>query len=350
MLKIDLDDEGSTSKLDASSMLGALDQFPDSLHQRNYEIEGLNIGQSRISNLVLMGMGGSASSGDVVSNWLRNDLEIPVSVQREPDLHGSVNSKTLFVGVSYSGETVETLKAVRAARERRAKIVGIGTGGELKILCAKFRSPFVRVNPSIAPRAALSQLVVATSMVLEEAGLVGRVSAELDRAWRELRPVMQSSRIKTQLTKNPAKKLAKSLFGHFIVLYSMQRMSSVARRFKNQLAENSKEVAKYDLLPESCHNEIEAWAGRRRDSKPLIIRDSEESRFDRSIIEAFRSTIAGASRTQPVEVKVPCNGVLSRLLCPILLLDYASVYLALLKGIDPTPTKLIEKYKRAVTL
>lgn len=347
-MRIDLDDERVASKLDSSSMLGALEHFPDSLSQRNHEIDEFNFGQSRVTNLVLMGMGGSASSGDVVSDWLRNDLEIPVYVQREPELPGYVNSKTLFIGISYSGETVETLAAVKAAKARGAKLVGIGTGGKLETLCANFRSPFVRVKPSIAPRAALSQLVVAISLMLEQSGLVDGASIELGRAWRELRLVMQSSRIETRQAKNPAKKLALSLFGHFIVLYSMQRMSSVARRFKNQLAENSKEIAKYDLLPESCHNEIEAWTGPPRDTMPVIIRDSRESPFDRSIIEAFRSTVARASRTRPIDIRLSCNGILSRLLCPILLLDYASVYLALLKGIDPTPTKLIESYKRAM--
>jgi hypothetical protein len=40
---------------------------------------------------------------------------------------------------------------------------------------------------------------------------------------------------------------------------------------------------------------------------------------------------------------------LSRLVSPILLLDYVSVYLAILSGVDPTPTSLINAYKKRMS-
>jgi len=161
----------------------------------------------------------------------------------------------------------------------------------------------------------------------------------------ELTGLRRQFRVQTPLKRNPAKRLAINFLDHFIVLYSLQRMSSVARRFKNQLAENSKELAKYDILPEACHNGIEAWRGSTRSMLPVIIRDGDESAFERSIVEAFTSTISSVAKARPVDVRLPGRGRLTRLLSPIFFLDYVSAYLAILKKIDPTPTELIEEYK-----
>src|SRR6266540_834034 len=139
-MKIDLDDLGMVAKLDPSNMLRAVERFPEPFTQRLEKIGvELKDSKSNVQSLVLMGMGGSASAGDVVLDWLRDELEIPALVHREPGLPGFVNSNTLLVAISYSGETWETLAAFREARSRRARLVGIGTGGELEALCAKFR-------------------------------------------------------------------------------------------------------------------------------------------------------------------------------------------------------------------
>ena len=125
-------------------------------------------------------------------------------------------------------------------------------------------------------------------------------------------------------------------------------MSSVARRFKNQLNENSKVPAKHDLLPESGHNEVEGW----RDVKnliPVFIRDTIESQTEARIIEGFKRTITKASGTRALDVRVRTRSKLGRLLGPILFLDYVSIYLAFLRGIDPTPTPLIKEFRNNIS-
>jgi len=345
-MKIDLDNLDLVAKIDRSDMIGAVNHFPDAFERRTDEMVGeLRGGRSGIRSLVLMGMGGSASAGDVVLDWLRDELKIPALVHREPGLPGFVNHGTLFVGISYSGNTSETLNAFRAANSRRAHVIGVGTGGKLSDLCSQLRAPFLEVEPALAPRAALGQLIVAAASVLENLGLVRSAVREMSEVSGELTGLRRQFRVQTPLKRNPAKRLAFNLLDHFIVLYSLQRMSSVARRFKNQLAENSKELAKYDILPEACHNGIEAWRGSTRSMLPVIIRDRDESAFEHSMVEAFKSTISSVAKARPMDVRLPGRGRLTRLLSPIFFLDYVSVYLAILKKIDPTPTELIEEYK-----
>src|SRR3989441_4523713 len=259
-MPVDLDDVNQLSKIDRSNMLGAVHRFPDIfLGLRNEPQVSLKEARSPFKSLVLMGMGGSASAADVVLDWLRAALPIPAFVHREPGLPSFVDSRTLFIALSYSGETSETLAAFREAKKRGSSLVGIGHGGSLASFCSNFKAPYIQVEASLAPRAALGQLIVAAAVALEKADLIRSTSREMSKAARELVRIRRRCRVETPLEDNPAKGLALRLLGHFPVLYALQRMSSVARRFKNQLAENSKLLAKYDLLPEGGHNEVEAW-------------------------------------------------------------------------------------------
>lgn len=348
-MSVNLDNMKLISKIDRSDMLRAVDGFPDIfLRARDTWDFSPRKGSSSFRSLVLMGMGGSASAADVVLDWLKPSLPVPTIVHREPELPAFVNSRTLFIALSYSGETSETLAGFLAAKNRGSSLIGIGHGGSLASLCHRAKVPFIQVDASLAPRAALGQLIAATAMVLENLSLVGSTRREMSEVGRDLVRLRRRYRIEASLENNPAKSLAKKLLGHLPVLYSLQRTSSVARRFKNQLAENSKILAKYDLLPEAAHNEVEAWHDI-DNMLPVIIRDTMETAFERSIVSAFRATISSASRSHPLEIRVSSRGRLSRLLSPIFLLDYVSVYLALLRRIDPTPTDLINQYKKKMT-
>jgi glucose/mannose-6-phosphate isomerase len=344
-MKVDLDDADLTSRIDSHDMLGAVDRSPNPLLNPEAMLDQFTIPKSSITNLCIMGMGGSGSAGDVILDWLRPKLPVPAFVHREPELPASVNSKTLFVAISYSGNTSETLAAFQAARRRGAILVGVGTGGKLRDSCDSFKAGFVEVESSVAPRAALTQLVVGASSVLVAAGLVKSLYREMTETGRDLVHRNGKWRVQTSSKYNPAKRLASRIAGRFLVVYSLQRMSSVARRFKNQLAENCKEEARFDLLPEACHNEVEAWHDRGRTSLPFFIRDRLETGFEHSIVEAFRSTIMWGRKTKPVELSMSGRRGLSQLLSPILFLDYVSVYRAIQKGVDPTPTTFIESYK-----
>src|SRR2546428_5828822 len=344
-MPVDLDDLKLVARIDRSNMIGEIDRFPDVFLRARDQLEvSLKKPRSSIQNLVMMGMGGSASAADVVLDWLKAALQVPAMVIREPGLPAFVNARTLFIAMSYSGETSETLAAFQEARNRGSSLIGIGHGGSLALFCNRFKAPFLQVEASLAPRAALGQLIVAAAIALERTNLVRSTTRERSMVAQELVRIRRRCRVETPLANNPAKSLAEKLVGHLLVIYSLQRMSSVARRFKNQLAENSKLLAKYDLLPEAGHNEVEGWH-ESDNMLPVIIRDTEETAFERSVVRAFRATI-GSSGSHPLDVRVAGRGRLSRLLSPIFLLDYVSLYLAMLRRIDSIPTDLINEYKK----
>src|SRR5207249_11771237 len=272
-----LDDQKTFSLHDSKNMLGAVEGFPEFMNsQLLVPPSTTRRGRERSvsGNIVFMGMGGSASAGDLVLDWLSNKIPVPAIVHRDPALRRFVGSNTLFVALSYSGETRETLAAFREARKRGANLVAIGTGGKLEELCKELGVSFLEVQPAPAPRAALGQMVVAIAIALHEERVIQDPKNEITLAIRELGRLRNRLKRQVPLSQNPAKRLAESLKGHLPVIFSLRRMASVARRFKNQLAENSKTFAKYSLLPEAGHNEVEAWSSQRLPLSPIFIRDN----------------------------------------------------------------------------
>ena len=343
-----LDNQKAMSLHDRKKMLGAVESFPEFMSSQ-LVVPFLSRGRRQRSvsrNIVFMGMGGSASSGDLVLDWLGNKILVPAIVHRDPALPRFVGSNTLFVALSYSGETRETLAAFREARKRGANLVAIGTGGKLQELCKELGVSFLEVQPAPAPRAALGQMVVAIAIALHEERVIQDPKNEITLAIRELGRLRNRLKRQVPLSQNPAKRLAESLKGHLPVIFSLRRMASVARRFKNQLAENSKTFAKYSLLPEAGHNEVEAWSSQRLPLSPIFIRDNSESEFERMMLESFRSTITKASQVAPTQVRLKARTRLGELLMPVLYLDFVSVYLAFLKGVDPTDTPWIRFYRK----
>lgn len=343
-----LDSEKVISIHDTKDMLGAVEKFPEfmgSQLQVEFPIGRKSMG-SVFRNIVFTGMGGSASAGDLVLDWLGNKIPIPAIVNRDPVLPRFVRSNTLFFALSYSGETRETLAAFREARKRGSKLVAIGTGGKLQELSEELNAPFLTVQPAPAPRAALGQMVVATAIALRGCDIIQDPENEIELATRELGRLRNRIQRQVPFSQNPAKLLAASLKGRLPVIFAFRRMASVARRFKNQLAENSKMFAKYSLLPEAGHNEVEAWSNQRFPLAPIFIRDNSESEFERIMLKSFRSTITKASRVTTAQVRLKSSTRLGGLLLPVLYLDFVSVYLAFLRGLDPTDTPWIRLYRK----
>lgn len=343
-----LDNQKAISLRDPKKMLGAVEGFPEFMNSQLQVSPPTRRNSSRsvFRNVVFMGMGGSASAGDLVLDWLSNKIPLPAIVHRDPSLPRFVGSNTLFVALSYSGETRETLAAFREAKRRDSNLVAIGTGGKLQKLSQELGVPFLAVQPAPAPRAALGQMVVASAIALHDNGIIRDPRAEIGLATRELGRLRNRIQRQVPFSRNAAKRSAALLKDRLPVIFAFRRMAVVARRFKNQLAENSKMFAKYSLLPEAGHNEIEAWFNQRLPLAPIFIRDYSESKFERMTLDSFRSTITKASRLKPAQVRLKAGTSLGGLLLPVLYLDFVSVYLAFLRGIDPTDTPWIRLYRK----
>jgi glucose/mannose-6-phosphate isomerase len=309
----------------------------------------LKKGLNKISSLVFLGMGGSAVGGSLLKDWAYERLRVPIEVCRDSIVPGFLGRETLTIAISYSGNTYETLKAFREAVNRGSPMLTVSSEGKLAEESRRHRLVHIKIPGGLQPRAALPYLMIPVGAALERLKVFEGFRGEVEGAVELLERTKKSLNPQTPIDKNPAKKLAITLYGSLPVIYGFREYASVAYRFKTQLNENSKAFCKYDIFPELNHNEIVGWEKLQSFLSGkvhlVILRDGREPDEVKAIIEDSREIISQAG-LQITEVYAEGEGRLSRMLYLIYLGDYVSFYLAILNRIDPTPVVSITTLKR----
>lgn len=156
-------------------------------------------------------MGGSAIGGDCLRSVLAGELRVPMQVSREYHLPAYVSEKTLVIASSYSGNTEETISALREAEDRKAKILCISTGGKLADIATEKGYPLITIPGGISPRAALGYSFFPILVAFSRLGLIS-VKKE---AVAETIDVLEKMRLELSLATpgNPAQVLAQNLHG-----------------------------------------------------------------------------------------------------------------------------------------
>lgn len=336
-------DASAIARVDRSGMLAYVRSLPDQL-RRGYRAGGtVDLGSAR--RVAFAGVGGSAIAADVYCGFARDRSDVPLEVVRGYEPPAYLGEDDAFVAVSYSGETEETLSAAQIALRKGCRVATISSGGRLRALAEAHNLPRVEVPPNLPPRAAFGHLFGAVAG-LARGWTFRDVRDELEPAAAHLERLRTRYDAEVGATRNPAKSIAGWVRGRTAVVYGGPAYAPVAARWKAQLNENAKVHAFAGALPEADHNEVVAWAGdaAARRFAPILLRDREELPELRRQIDATRGLLRRRARVR--EVEDDGETLLARLLGTVLLGDYASVYLAVLLGRDPTPTTAIAALKR----
>jgi len=353
MRKSILDDRVATANIDRENMLAILEETPETYEQAYVAASSASALPQALSappqHLALVGMGGSAIAADILKDWLSRS-QTSIEVIRGSQLPGSIGPGTCVLVTSYSGQTAEALKALREARERNAKISCITSGGELLRICREDGIPHVQVRAGMQPREALPHLLSASLALLERWSVSdhGTVQAELRTVKEQLEELGQKIGFDRPQNRNPAKQLALQLHRTIPFIYTSSHLAAAGRRFKNQLNENSKMLAKFEALPEMLHNEVQGWHMLKdgfADSVSFVFvrgcADEEEAEQFRRLRRTIRQ--CGGKKVYEISLKSPT--ALSAVLATIHYCDYVSFYLAILRDIDPTPIRTIQSLK-----
>ena len=351
-----LDETDRIAQLDPNGMFGILSGWPEQWQNaaglaKKVQMPGA-VRTGRFQHVVISGMGGSAIGGDLLNDYLSDSLTVPLTVSRSYTCPPHVGRNTLFVAVSYSGNTEETLSALSGALQREAEVVAVTTGGAAEEECQRAGRPVIRVPKGLPPRQALGYLFLSVLGILEGVGLAGKQKGAMDETGGLLSDWVREYGPEAPLSENRAKDLAVSLHGKVPVIYGVQgRTGAVASRWRGQFHENSKNWATFNVLPELDHNEITGWASLSEVTRKLVylifLEDSEDGERMARRREITRKLIgphvSGWSR-----VASHGKGRLARLFSLIVLGDFVSCYLALLNDVDPLPVPVIEDLKKAL--
>ena len=349
---IDLDDVGALAAADPSGMLRAVLGMPEDC-ARGYRA-GRGTGEvptgEGLTAVAVCGMGGSGVVGDVVQALYRGRLGVPVVVVKGPELPEFCGKDTLVACSSYSGNTAEVLACFEEAVRRGCRTVAVTSGGELARRAADGDVPLVALPEGfLMPRAALGALVFATLGLLERVGLVPEEAAEVEATVGTLTSLASAIGPERPLASNRAKALASRMVDRFPVIWGADGIGAVAAtRWRTQLAENAKVPAFASSLPELNHNEVVGWSEGMGERFFLVsLRHAGEHP---DVTQRFRVTVdvVATSGLEYDEVWAEGESPLVRLMWLAMLGDAASVYLAYLRGVDPTPIEAIARIKAAL--
>jgi len=326
-------------------------------------------GQDRPRAVVVLGMGGSGIAGDVLAAVAGPTCPVPVLTHRAHQLPIWVGAADLVVAVSCSGQTEETLSGLEEAVRRGCRLLVVGAAGSpLEALAGRGRALFVPVAQTRQPRAsvwALSTPLLIAGDALEllhaPAGVVEQAALLLEQLAVRCRPDADS-------VLNPAKSLALTLAGQVPAVWGTSHLAGVAAyRLACQLNENAGTPSAYGVLPEAGHNQIVTFDGpfargvrseqdlfRDREDEEqssrlalVLLRDSEEHLRVALRADVVRD-LARERGVELAELRAEGTSGFERLASLIAVGDFASTYLALAQGTDPTPVEAIAELKERI--
>ncbi len=349
---IDLNDLDELARIDSEDVLGAVERFADQCEeawQIGVDASGLPSAEG-VDSVVVLGMGGSGVSGDVVQSVVEPRLPIPFRVIKSyGPLPEWVGRNTLVFAVSYSGSTEETVAAMEEAHAKAARIVAVSSGGPIGELAEQHGITHVRIPTGLQPRASLGYLTLPIFAVLEKMGILVGIGDDVSEAIDVLEALGERCHRDQPTHRNPAKELAHALLHKVAIVYGAYGLTATAAmRFKCDLNEYGKVPAFWNYLPELDHNEIVGWSGLTDLSKQnfLIVhlRDVEEHP---RIVHRFEITkhLIEASSAGVYEVTAEGNSPLARILSLVMVTQLAAIYVGLQYGVDPGPVEVIQKLK-----
>ncbi|MDD4172197.1 MAG: bifunctional phosphoglucose/phosphomannose isomerase [Syntrophomonas sp.] len=302
--------------------------------------------QREYRNIVVTGLGGSAIGGDILRTYALSQARIPVLVNRDYDLPGFVDSNSLVLVVSYSGNTEETLSAYRQAGQKGAAVIAVTSGGKLADMADNDGAAVVQVPGGLSPRAATGYLFAPLALILAEIGIMPGAANDLEETIRILRDVRQA--IHPGVDDNQARMMARELKGNLPLIWGTTAHSEVAAlRWKTQINENAKCPVFYNVFPELNHNEIVGFEEPKHILDHLVViilRDSGDHERVQKRIEISKGIIADKVK-KVIEVETRGESFLAKFYSLAYIGDYTSFYLALEYGINPTPVDTIDYLK-----
>ncbi|MDP9862771.1 MULTISPECIES: bifunctional phosphoglucose/phosphomannose isomerase [Streptosporangium] len=360
-----LDDQTLLTEGDPSGMLRAVAASAAQVRTAHRTAREADLSPLRADgrprSIVVAGMGGSGIAGDVLNAVCGHGAPLPIMTVRSYRLPGWVGATDLVIAVSCSGRTEETLAVAAEAVRRGCRLLVLGApDSPLQAIARQAGAPFVPVSTGGQPRAAVWALSIPLIVAAAELGLLQVDEEVFEGTAKRLEDIAHRCRPASESFINPGKTLAMELAETVPMIWGSSPLAAVAAyRWACQLNENGKYPAVWGEIPEVNHNQVVAFDG------PLATRDifaDDGGRSLRLFVLRDVEEHPQVARRREVSVRmaedrgVPVTQLaaeglhpLERLAALIELGDYASTYLALGYGIDPTPVSAITELKARIS-
>ncbi len=315
------------------------DKWPE-IAEESYNTPLEQVKFQNIDHIVFAGMGGSGAIGSIFSSIL-SKTNIHVSIVKGYVLPKTVDSETLVVTTSVSGNTDETLTILNSASKQDCKIIALSSGGKMEEFCIKKKIEYRKISRIHSPRSSFTSFLYSMLKILNP--VIPIATNEISESITEMKNLSKNINSENLTDNNLALQLANWIDGIPLIYYP-SGLQAAAIRFKNSLQENAKLHAITEDVVESSHNGVVSWE-QQNNVIPIMIEGADDYIKTKERWRVLKKFF----NQKNIEYKEVFSGegsILTKLMKLTYLLDYTSIYKAVTSEIDPTPVKAIEFIKK----
>lgn len=310
-------------------------------------LEAIEIGENStinrhnkvINKVYVAGLGGSGIGANFVQEFIREECPLPYTVGKGYSIPKYVDENTLAICSSYSGNTEETINAYKQMLETGAKIVIVSSGGKL-ISEAKDRGfDFIQVPDNWpSPRACLGYSIVQQLYILNKLGFIGNDFKG------HLKSAVDLIKFDIEDIQAAAKQVAEKIYDKIPVIYTTDRMESVAVRLRQQINENAKMLCWHHVIPEMNHNELVGWTEPHPNMAVIYLRNHDDFKRNQIRMEINQKIIVKFTDTI-IDIFSKGGTLIEKAFYLVHLGDWISWYLSEIKGADAIEINVIDYLK-----
>lgn len=331
-------DSSRLDKVDSLGMCKVYDKWPE-IAESSFNMDYEPIEYDKIDHIVFAGMGGSGSLGDIFSAILSKS-NVHVSVVKGYHLPKTVNSDTLVVTTSISGNTTETLSVLNSATRQNCKVIGFTSGNKMEEYCTKNNIDYRKIEQIHSPRSSFPAFLYSMLNTLKPILPIGKndILGSISHLKNQHAKISSDNLSDT----NPAISLAEWIVG-IPAIYYPWGLEAAAIRFKNSFQENAKSHVMAEDVIEACHNGIVAWE-KKTNVQPILIRGQDDFVKTVELWKILKSFFE-KNQIEYKEVVSVEGSIISKIINLIYLLDFTTIYHSILNGTDPSPVSSIDFIK-----
>lgn len=294
--------------------------------------------KSNIQNIIITGLGGSGIGGTILSELIQNECPVPIIVNKDYFLPDFSSPNSLVIICSYSGNTEETISAMKQAISKKAQIVCVTSGGTIQQMAKENNFDCIIIPGGHPPRSCIGYALVQLIKIVQHLGFI---KSDLLNQVNDCIKLLDSEK---DAIKSNATSIAHKLHNKIAVLYSLGTCEGTVVRFRQQINENSKMLCWHHTFPEMNHNELVGWVEKNDSLAVVTFRTSFD--FERTVkryeickplFEKYSSSV--------IDIFAKGNSKLEQFMYLINIGDWISCYLADLKNIDPVEVNVITNLK-----
>ena len=324
--------------VDKKEMYKVYDKWSE-IAKNTYEENWQSLKYENIDHIVFAGMGGSGSIGDIFSAIL-SQTKLHVTVVKGYNLPKTVDINSLVVITSVSGNTAEALSILDQTKNLECNLIAVSSGGKIEKICKENKIEYRKIKEYNSPRASLVSVIYSMLKILEF--IIPIKKEEIMESLENIKQLQTKISSNNLTNSNQALNLAKEISGIPLIYYPWG-LQAVGIRFKNSLQENAKMHAIVEDVVEASHNGVVAWEKESQVVPILLQGDGDDIKTKQrwKVLKIYFDV----NKIEYKEIFSIKGNILSKLIHLIYLLDYTSIYKAVICKIDPTPVKSIDFIK-----